>query len=208
MYICRINLFFMMRTLLLFLTLLAGLTLTAQTRYSFNVRQNDYSDWPEGFSVVNSTDTALTLHYAIAEIGINEIDNGQAKGHEIVLKGRFGSNAEGMPNLPFDNRYIAVPQGAKVVVEIKVNASTTLRDIDLLPAAAEQGNTAVGLPLLRKDPKGFDKDANCPSENAVIAQSTRIRGLDVALLHLTPFRYNPGQRNSSSLPAAFRASIR
>ena len=176
-----------MRTLLLFLALLAELTLSAQTSHSFNMKEHQQ----EGFSVVNSTDTALTLHYAIAEIGINDIDNGQAKGHEIVLKGRFGSQAEGMPSLPFDNRYIAVPQGAKVVVEIKENASTTLQGIDLLPAAPEQVNAGVGLPVLRKDPAVFGKDADFPSENAVIAQSTRIRGLDVVLLHLTPFRYNP-----------------
>lgn len=131
------------------------------------------------------------MRYAIPEIGIATIDNGEAKGQEIILKGSFGSFAEGLPNLPFENHYIAIPQGARVSVEVKEKGSQTLRGIDLLPAAAVQGNAAVGKPKIQKDMSVFGKDANFPDQNVAIVQTTQIRDLDVVMLSVTPFRYNP-----------------
>ena len=175
----------MKRLFLLLTIILAFGIMNAQETFSFRTNH------PQGFSIESSTTESLSIHYSISEIGIADIDNGEAKGHEIILKGNFGSYAEGLPNLPFENRYIAVPRGAKVSVKVKEKASQTFNGIDLLPAAAVQLDTAVGLPKLRKDMDVFGKDANFPSENVAIAQTTQIRGLDVALLSVTPFRYNP-----------------
>ena len=175
----------MKRLFLLLTIILAFGIMNAQETFSFRTNH------PQGFSIESSTTESLSIHYSISEIGIADIDNGEAKGHEIILKGNFGSYAEGLPNLPFENRYIAVPRDAKVSVKVKEKASQTFNGIDLLPAAAVQLDTAVGLPKLRKDMDVFGKDANFPSENVVIAQTTQIRGLDVVLLSVTPFRYNP-----------------
>ena len=149
---------------------------------------------PQSFSIEKSTAAGLSLHYSLSEIGIADIDNGEAKGHEIILKGSFGSFAEGLPNLPFENRYIAVPKGATVSIEVEEKGSQTLNGIDLLPAATLLGDDVVGLPKLRKDMTVFGKDANFPDANVVIAETTQIRGLDVVLLNVTPFRYNPVQK--------------
>ncbi len=177
--------FAMKRQLLLLNIILAFNILNAQEVYRFR------SDAPQGLNIESSTATALTLHYSLSEIGIADINNGEARGQEIILKGSFGSFAEGQPNLPFENHYIAVPQGATVNITVKENGSSILTDIDLLPAATVQANTAVGLPKLRKDMSIFGKDADFPSENVTIAQATQIRGLDVVMLNVTPFRYNP-----------------
>ena len=146
---------------------------------------------PQGITVESSTANRLKLHYSLSEISIADIDNGEAKGQEIVWDGHFAPNAEGLPNLPFENRYIAVPRNATVRIEAKENTTQTLDGIDLLPAAPIQTNTAVGLPRLQKDMDVYGKDACFPTENITIAQTTQIRGLDVALLNITPFRYNP-----------------
>ena len=175
----------MKRHFLLLNIILAFNILNAQETYRFR------TDKPQGFSIESSTATGLSLHYAISELDIARIDNGEAQGQEIILKGSFGSFAEGMPNLPFENRCIAVPKGATVSIEVKEKGCQTLSDIEILPAAAVQGNAAVGMPKLKKDMSVFGKDANYPSENVAIAQTTQIRGLDVVLLNVTPFRYNP-----------------
>ena len=175
-----------MRRIILLISILFSITLlNAQHRYHFRV------DAPQGFSVVSNTATNLSLHYAINEMGIADIDNGDVKGQEIVLKGSFGSFAEGLPNLPAQNRYIAVPQGATVSVEVRENGSRTLDGSDLLPAAEVVCNATNRMPKLRKDMSVFGVDAAFPKENVTIVQSTRIRGLDVVLLSVTPFRYNP-----------------
>ena len=173
------------RRFLFLILLFVFSSLNAQEVYHFR------TDVPQGLSIESSTAAGMTLHYSISEMCLANIDNGEARGQEILLKGSFGSFAKGLPNLPYENHYIAVPQGATVSVAIMENGSSTLNDIDLLPAATVQENTAVGLPKLHKDMSVFGKDANYPSENVAIAQTTQIRGLDVVMLSVTPFRYNP-----------------
>lgn len=187
MYFCGVNqtFFDMKRHFLLLSIILAFNFLNAQETYRFR------TDAPQGFSIESSTATGLSLHYSLSEIGIANIDNGETKGHEIILKGSFGSFAEGLPNLPFENHYIAVPKGATVSIEVKEKGCQTLSDIEILPSAAVQGNAAVGMPRLQKDMGVYSKDANYPKDNVAVAQSTQIRGLDVVMLNVTPFRYNP-----------------
>ena len=159
--------------------------LSAQETYRFR------TDMPQGPNIESSTAFGLSLHYILNEITIADYNHGDDKGQEILMKGSFGSFAEGLPNLPFENHYIAVPHGAKVSVKVKENGCQTLNGIDLLPAAEVILNNAAEQPKLRKDMSVFGKDANFPSENVTIAEPTQIRGLDVVMLNITPFRYNP-----------------
>ena len=175
----------MKRLFLLFNLILSFGLLSAQETYRFS------SEAAQGFRIESSSSTGLLLHYSVPGIGISAIDDGEAKGQEIIMKGSFGSYAEGLPNLPFENRYIAVPKDATVSIEVKEKGCRTLTGIDILPAAAVQGNAAVGKLRVQKDMGVYGKDANYPSENVAIAQTTQIRGLDVVMLNVTPFRYNP-----------------
>ena len=175
----------MKHTFLLLNIFLAISISNAQEVYRFR------NDAQQGFRIESSTPTGFTLHYSVPEISIANISNGEIEGHEIIMNGSFGSFAEGLPNLPFENRYIAFPKGATVSIEVKEKGCQTLNDIDLLPAAVVQENAAVEQPKLRKDMSVFGKDANFPTDNVSIAQTTQIRGLDVVLLNVTPFRYNP-----------------
>ena len=159
--------------------------LNAQETYRFR------TDAPQGLHIESSTASGLSLHYTLNEITVADYKNGDTQGQEIIMKGSFGSFAEGLPNLPFENHYIAVPSGAKVNVKVKEKDSQTFNSIDLMPAAEVILNNAAEQPKLRKDMNVFGKDANFPSENVTIAQATQIRGLDVVMLNITPFRYNP-----------------
>ena len=159
--------------------------LNAQETYSFR------TDAPQGLNIESSTASGLSLHYILNEITVADYKNGDTQGQEIIMKGSFGSFSEGLPNLPFENHYIAIPRGAKVSVNVKENGSQTLNGVDLLPAAEVILNNAAEQPKLRKDMNVFGKDANFPAKNVTIAQATQIRGLDVVTLNITPFRYNP-----------------
>ena len=175
----------MKRLLLSFILLFVIGQLHAQKTYHFR------TDHPQGFSIESSTNSALSLHFSITDIGLTNIERDNAKGQEILLEGCFAANAEGLPNLPFVNQYIALPRGAKVSVEVKEKASQTLQDIELLPAAPLQMNGEDKRPAMHWDMSVFGKDADYPFENVTINQTTQIRGLDVALISVTPFRYNP-----------------
>ena len=159
--------------------------MNAQETYSFR------SNAPQGLRVESSTAIGLSLHFSVNEITIADIEYGETQGQEIVMKGSFGSFAEGLPNLPFENFYVAIPRGAKAIVKVKENARQTLNDIELLPVAEVLPNGDDRLAEMYKDMDVFGKDANFPTDNVSLAQPTQIRGLDVVLLSVTPFRYNP-----------------
>ncbi len=169
----------------LLLLLLAFGGAKAQNNLKFETAQG------QGLTIESSTPTKLCLHYGISELNIANVDNGEVQGQEIILKGHFAPNKEGYPNLPVESRFIALPKGATVHVNIKENASTIVSNIDLLPAAPVQTNTAVGLPRLVKDMSIYGTNADFPSENAVLSAPTQIRNLDVVVLSVTPFCYNP-----------------
>ena len=173
---------------LLLIALFAFLGMNAQETFRFR------TDAPQGISVESNTASGLSLHYAINEITVADARYDDVNGKEIILNGSFGSFAEGLPNLPFENRYIAVPRGARVSVEVKENGCQTFGGIDLLPVAEVMLNNDDGLPVLYKDMSVFGKDANFPAENVTLGQNTQIRGLDVVMLNITPFRYNPIQK--------------
>lgn len=175
----------MKQLLLIFVFALSFAALNAQETYRFR------TDAPQGLSVTSSSATHLSLHYSIQELGISNIDNGEVKGQEVILKGQFAPNAEGRPNLPVVNRYVTVPQGANVSLQVRENASTMLTDIDLLPAMPARTDLAEGDIQLRWDTDIFGKDAHFPTENIVLSTPKQIRSLDVVVLSVTPFRYNP-----------------
>jgi len=175
----------MKHALLLFILFLTLGVTNAQEPYRFRTGH------PQGFSIDSSTKSTLSLHFSIAELSIANFEYEGSNGHKILLKGCFASNAEGLPNLPFANQYIAVPRDAKVSIEVKEKASQTLQGIELLPVAPLQMNGEDQRPALHWDMSVFGKDANFPSENVTITQTTQIRGLDVVMLSVTPFRYNP-----------------
>lgn len=109
----------------------------------------------QGIHVESSTKTGLQLHYVTPRI----------------------SMSNGLPSLPSESRYIAVPQGATVNITVKENGSSTLNDIDLSSLA--------------KTIKG----ANIPNADIVTAQPTQIRGLDVVLISVTPYRYDSTKKH-------------
>ena len=175
----------MKRILLFFIILFTSTTLNAQETY------RSRTDAKQGLNIESSKASGLSLHYSINNITISETTIGNTKGQEILMQGGFGSFAEGLPNLPFENHYIAVPKGATVSIEVKENYSQTLKGINLLPVAKVMLNGDDGMYEVHKNPRVFGTDADFPAENVTIAQTTQIRGLDVVMLSVTPFRYNP-----------------
>ena len=153
----------MKRLIILLGLVFAFVSLKAQDTYRFR------TDSPQGLSVTSSTASQLSLHYSIQELGIANIENGDVKGQEIILKGQFAPNAEGRPNLPVVNRYVAIPQGATVSLQVKENASTMLTAIDLLPGATAQTDLDEGMPQLRWDANIYGNDKAYPSETIVVS---------------------------------------
>ena len=63
--------------------------------------------------VLNQSKSSLSIELTIDNYNIKEIPNGDEVFHEIALSSIMIPNDKGKPNLPYVNRFVALPQGAR-----------------------------------------------------------------------------------------------
>jgi hypothetical protein len=152
-----------------------------------------YSDsWgSQGFSIAKSAVSGVSITHSINEF---ELSKAQVNGETLTtvqLPGVFLPNDEGAPDLPGSARYIAVPQGAKASFKITDFRKETYQNIDVSPAS----NIPIDIdrmPLTyKRNMEIYSKDAFFPDSPVILSEPAQIRGMDVVLLGITPFQYNP-----------------
>lgn len=103
-------------------------------------------------------------------------------------------NDAGAPDLPGQGRFIALPRGAEASVEIVSARSRVYPGFDVAPAAPLPKENDDSPPVYRKNPAIYERDALYPASPVMLSAPTRIRGVDVVVLGITPFQYNPVSR--------------
>jgi hypothetical protein len=163
--------------------------------YSFasNSQQYNYSDTytNQGFEVRSSTSERISLAFSIASWSLNDISVNREVLKKIELPGHFLPNDEGMPDLPGSGRFIAIPQGAAASLRIIRMQTETLQNIELAPAPRIPKTTENGPLFYSKNQAVFNTNAFYPATPVNLSSPTRVRGVDVVMLGITPFQYNP-----------------
>ncbi len=157
--------------------------------FADEVKYND--SWgKQGFQLTNQKTSGVEVIYSINSFSFtnNQINGESMDG--IELPGNLLQNNEGAPNLPGTGRYIAIPQGASVNVEIIASRTQTFQNIDLAPAPRIPWETEDGPLEYNKNQNIYMTDAFYPA-NPVLTEITRVRGVDMVMLGITPFQYNP-----------------
>ncbi len=152
-----------------------------------------YSDsWgKQGFNLQESTPTEVVIVFSIQHFRLEDRDfNGKIR-QVIQFPEALLPNDEGKPNLPGLSRYIAIPQDAQVHFEIIDSRTETLEGQDIAPAPHIPFDTEDGPLIYQDDRSVYDRDAFYPSQPVQISRHYQIRGVDVVLLGITPFQYNP-----------------
>ncbi|MCK4305479.1 MAG: hypothetical protein KAY24_14675 [Candidatus Eisenbacteria sp.] len=153
------------------------------------VRIDDTTAIP-GLSLVSQGPDGVTLHYGMDAFGFDTVlIDGEAM-QALSLAGTLLPNAPGAPNLPGFGRYIAIPQGATATLEIRSSTMRTYRDISVAPAPVIPKETDPTL-IHEKDPAIFGRDAFYPESPVEISKTLVMRGVDVVIVRITPFQYNP-----------------
>jgi hypothetical protein len=142
------------------------------------------------FSVVQETPFSLELVFSTQQVVIEDQDI------DGVVMSSYGVPAvflpdEGAPNLTGATRYVAMPQGARAQVVILDERTEVYHGVEVAPAP--------NIPLGNDDrPLRYEKDAVIYGRNAYWPQSPvrlsapmKIRGVDVVLVGIIPFQYNP-----------------
>lgn len=149
-------------------------------------------NWGEpGFTVLSQSGSGLEIVYSVPHIALSEFAVKGERFTSVALPGALLGNNEGAPNLPGVSRFIAFPRGSAVHVEIVESRSKVFEDMNILPAPPipREGDTTP--PTYEKDLSIYGLDADYPEEPVMVSEPTLLRGVDVFILGITPFAYNP-----------------
>jgi hypothetical protein len=144
-----------------------------------------------GYNLVRNDNAGVRVIHSIPQLAIyDQVEDGTTW-QMVEMEGVFLPNNEGAPNLPGNGRYIAIPQGATATLRINSVRQQVLENIDFLPASqiplANDDSPLVHV----KDMSIYGRDEFYPAEPFQLSEPSTIRGVDVVMLGITPFQYNP-----------------
>ncbi len=158
-----------------------------------NGQNYTYNDsWFEhGFNLEASSGQHVEVSYSIKEFNLSNIQIDREGMQLILLPGHFLPNDEGKPNLPGKGRYIAIPKGAQPILKIIETRTELVKDINIAPSPNIPLDTDKNPLRYVKDEAIYSQNAFFPAEPLIISEVKQIRGVDVVMLGITPFQYNP-----------------
>ncbi|MFO8128784.1 MAG: C25 family cysteine peptidase [Bacteroidales bacterium] len=162
---------------------------------NLNAESIKYRDsWGEsGFNLTESRSNGVSVVFSVEEFQLDQMEISGENMHVLNLPDVFLPNQEGAPNLPGTGRYIAMPQGATPVLEIVSMRKETFQNINMAPAPVIPLETENEL-VYEKDENIYSANAFYPAQPVKISENAKIRGVDVVILGITPFQYNPVTR--------------
>ncbi|MCF7793621.1 MAG: hypothetical protein K9N09_04895 [Candidatus Cloacimonetes bacterium] len=174
-----------MRKILIVLIIIFSCILNAEI---FNYEDS----WNEtGFRILENTDSKIKLNYSIQNFELSDFILKGETTKVIPLPGVFLPNDAGMPNLPGSSRYLAIPQNSKVEISNINFRKETISNIEIAPAPRIPLDTEDGPLEYTKNEQVYNSDSFYPESFIQISKPSKIRGIDVLMLGITPFQYNP-----------------
>ncbi len=182
----RINLSHKLMQVLLALILTMGSVFSFATEYR-------YSDsWgTQGLSTKRQSSDGISLNFSMQHFAFEDREVNGSIMKAISFSESLLPNLEGNPDLPGFGRYIAIPQGATPVLEIVSMRTERFTNIEIAPAPRIPLDTETGPLEYSKNPQIYNKDAYFPAQPVMLDNFTQIRGVDVCMLNIVPYQYNP-----------------
>jgi hypothetical protein len=144
-----------------------------------------------GLTLKQQKSIGVSLNFSVKDFAFEDrIINGETM-KEISFAGSFLQSNEGVPNLPCISRYIAIPQGATATLEIVKSRTEVMQNINIAPVPKILMDNERGPTSYKKDMSIYSKNALYPQQPVILSQKTQIRGVDVVLISITPYQFNP-----------------
>jgi len=179
-----------MKSIVIFVTsLLLSFSLVFGTGSEEVIYADSWGD--QGISIDNQSSSNIVINYSIESFTFNDVLVDGENLKSINLPGVFLPNDEGAPDLPGMGRYIALPKGASASVSIVSSRIETFSGVEIAPAFRIPKVYDEGPLVYPKDETIYSRNAYYPENPVVISELQEIRGVDVVLLGITPFQYNP-----------------
>ncbi len=172
-------------SLLILIFTMSGTFIFGQTQYHYQ------DNWGQaGLTVISQSSEGIELVYSVSDFSLEPVSINGKMMSSIGLKGIFLPNNAGAPNVPGVSNYIAIPQSATASIEILDMRTETIQDVDLGPAPRIPKETEDGLEYPVNE-EIYSNNAFYPSQPALISTPSKMRGVDVVMLGISPFQYNP-----------------
>ena len=148
--------------------------------------------WNEqGFQLWQESPAGVDVSFSIQQMVIEEmVVDGQLM-KNVLIPGIMLPNDAGAPNLPGTGRYIAIPEGARANVEIVSSRIEVYTDLELAPAPVIPLDTDDSPLDYTKNMSIYGNNGYYPENPVKISEVMQIRSVDVVILGITPFQYNP-----------------
>ncbi|HSG67946.1 MAG TPA: C25 family peptidase propeptide domain-containing protein, partial [Bacteroidales bacterium] len=161
--------------------------------FALNADEIRYNDsWSsQGFTLVQSEKSSVNIMHSVNSFNFVEVDVNGENMTAVIMPGVFLPNDEGAPNLPGESRMIAVPLGATAKLNIKAMRTETFSNINIAPAPRiplESDNSPL---YYEKNMAIYGQNAYYPANPVILSEPMKVRGVDVVMLGVTPFQYNP-----------------
>ena len=144
-----------------------------------------------GLSLTSESATGVEANFSIDHFQLTQLDVDGEIMQMILAPGNFLPNDEGAPNVPGFSRYVAVPQGAKARLRVVNYRIQSIQNVELSPAPNIPLDNDDSPLRYVKNERIYAQDAFYPANPFQISELTQIRGVDVVILGVTPFQYNP-----------------
>ena len=150
--------------------------------------QQPPQDAPRG-DVVESSTGGITLDVTVP-VPLEEVVQQQATNFQRLFLQGAGSTSEiGQPELPSFARFVAIPRGATVQVEVLADAMETRSGYLLYPAQEPRSEQSEE-PDFTLDLAAYQRDEFRPSDLVTLEGPYVIRGVQVVLVRFHPIQYN------------------
>ena len=171
------------------LALIFTLLYTPATIAGIQKYQNNWGK--SGYSVESQKNSNIIINYSITEFTLQNIELSGKQFTNIELPGHFLPNDAGSPNLPGSGRYIAIPQNAQAELNIMSFRTDTINNIQLAPSFRIPWDTDNRPLDYSKNEAIFSANKFFPENPIILSDKDIIRGVNVVMLGVTPFQYNP-----------------
>ena len=142
------------------------------------------------FTITASDRNHISLHFGLDDFSIDTVRIEGELMHSIATRGIVAPNEYGQPDVPTFSRFVAIPQGARAIVDVRTSRDESIYGINLRPAVGGQCENDASLPFY-KDPVFYSANALFPEKSFRMAEPQQLRGVDVIHLGLCPVQYNP-----------------
>ncbi len=133
----------------------------------------------------------VAIHFGLNTFDLNPVEVEGSVAQAVSMPGVFLPNDAGAPDLPGLGRYVAIPHGATARVTILNARTERIEGVEIAPAPVIPLENDDGPLVYEKDLSIYERDTFYPAKPVRVSDPMTMRGVDVVIVGVTPFQYNP-----------------